>query len=284
MAEPTVCIVGSVNLDLIALCTTLPGPGETVIDGLFNQYPGGKGANQALAARRLGSDTTLIAAVGPDPASTAALELVRVAGVDLSRLVVLEGETTGVALIVVDASGENQIAVASGANMRLSPKHVDVTGFDAVLCQLEIPDDAITEAASQAEGLFCVNTAPARTLAQEVIDRADVLIANEGEYRSLFAQLGGFTGLLVVTHGADGAEAFRDGQLIANVAPPVVDAVDAVGAGDAFCGALVDSLARGHEVDYALARANAAGAMTASRRGAQPAIPTAAEVDELMGR
>jgi len=281
MGESNICVVGSVNLDLVAVCATLPGPGETVVGAEFHRYPGGKGANQALAAQRLGSNVGLAAAVGSDPAAES-LELLRVAGVDLSRVVVLEHESTGVALIVVDGAGENQIAVASGANMALSPEHIDVTGFDAVLCQFEIPDEVVVEAARQAGGLFCVNTAPARVLASEIIERADVIIANEGEYRTLAGQLDGFAGLLVVTHGPDGAEALRNGTVIAQGVPPQVDAIDAVGAGDAFCGALVHSLARGDGIEDALARASAAGAITVSRSGAQPAIPTAAEVEHVM--
>jgi len=282
MSESTVCVVGSVNLDLVAVCSSLPGPGETVVDARFNQYPGGKGANQALAARRLGSDVTLIAAVGSDPAATEALELLRVAGVDLSRVIVLDHESTGVALIVVDGSGENQIAVASGANLALSPADMDVGGFDAVLCQFEVRDDVILEAARQAEGLFCVNTAPARVLGSEIISRADVVIANEGEYKTLADQLDGYRRLLVVTHGPRGAEAFIDGELVARAVPPKVLAIDAVGAGDAFCGALVHALVRDDGIEHALALASAAGAITASRRGAQPSIPTAAEVEKIL--
>ncbi|GMQ97791.1 MAG: ribokinase [Acidimicrobiia bacterium] len=282
MAESTVCVVGSVNLDMVAVCATLPGPGETVVDAQLNRYPGGKGANQALAARRLGSDVTLVAAVGSDPAATEALELLRVAGVDLSRIIVFDREPTGIALIVVDGSGENQIAVASGANMALSPGDIDVSGFDAVLCQFEIRDEVVLEAARQTEGLFCVNTAPARVLEPEIIARADVIIANDGEHRALADQLGRFTGLLVVTHGPRGAEAFQNGGLIAQAVPPDVEAMDTVGAGDAFCGALVSALVEGAEIESALARANAAGAITASRAGAQPAMPLLAEVERLL--
>jgi len=282
MSESTLCVVGSVNLDLVAVCASLPGPGETVVDARFNRYPGGKGANQALAAKRLGSDVTLIAAVGSDEAATEALDLLRVAGVDLSRIIVLDRESTGVALIVVDDSGENQIAVASGANMALSPEHIDVSGFDAVLCQFEVRSDVILEAARQADGLFCVNTAPARVLESEIIARADVIVANEGEYDMLAGQLDHFQGLLVVTHGPRSAEAFRDGKLVARAVPPKVHAVDAVGAGDAFCGALVHALARDEGIEHALALANAAGAITASRTGAQPSIPTAAEVEKIL--
>lgn len=282
MSESTVCVVGSVNLDLVAVCASLPGPGETVVDARFDRFPGGKGANQALAAQRLGSAVTLIAAVGPDEAATEALELLRGAGVDLSRIIILDHESTGVALIVVDGSGENQIAVASGANMVLSPEHIDASGFDAVLCQFEVRGDVILEAARQAEGLFCVNTAPARALESEIISRADVIIANEGEYKTLADQLDGYQRMLVVTHGPGGSEAFIDGELVARAMPPKVHAVDSVGAGDAFCGALVHALVRNEGIEHALALANAAGAITASRTGAQPSIPTAAEIARIL--
>jgi len=166
--------------------------------------------------------------------------------------------------------------------MALSPEYIDVSGFDAVLCQFEIRDEVVVEAARQAEGLFCVNTAPARVLASEIIARADVIVANEGEYDTLAGQLDRFQGLLVVTHGSRAAEAYSNGALVARITPPKVDAVDTVGAGDAFCGALVSSLAMGDGIDHALARASTTGAITASRSGAQPAIPTSAEVDQLM--
>ncbi len=261
-------MVGSVNIDLVVTSPRLPSPGETVTGGVFRTSPGGKGANQALAAKRQGASVTLIAAVGADPFAEQALELLRREGVDLSRVVEVD-EPTGVALIVVDGDGENQIAVASGANHSLEPSHVDASGFDAVLCQLEIRNDTLVEAAGQASGLFCLNAAPARAVPEPVLARADVVIANETERDRLRDQLSGFEGLLVVTRGADGAEAFRRGSRVATARSPHVDAVDAVGAGDAFCGTFVVEMARGLGEVRALTRACEAGAIAATRPGAQ---------------
>lgn len=275
-------MLGSINLDLVVAAPRLPSPGETVTQGVLSRYPGGKGANQALAAARQGADVTLIGAVGADELADPALELLRRDGVDLSALVTVEGDSTGVALIVVDAAGENQIAVAPGANHALTPDHVGVQGFDAVLCQLEIPDAAVVEAARQATGMFCLNAAPARELPQTVIDRADVVVVNEIERRTLQDQLEGFSGVIVTTLGADGAEARQEGTTIAKVAAPRVEVVDTVGAGDAFCGTLVVELARGLELEEAMRRACGAGAIATTRPGAQPSLPTVAELDGLI--
>ncbi len=275
---PRVCVVGSVNLDIVAVAPRLPAPGETVSDASLGRHPGGKGANQALAAKRQGAEVTLIAAVGRDSPADEALVLLRREGVDLSRLVTIPDVPTGVALIVVDANGENQITVAPGANRYLRPAQVKAAGFDAVLCQLEIRDDTVVEAARQATGLLCVNAAPARSLAPEVLERADVIIVNETERAALAGQLDRSAGVVVVTRGADGADALRNGTLIASAASPTVDAVDTVGAGDAFCGTLVVAMASGLTVAEALPRACRAGALAATRSGAQPSLPTAAEI------
>lgn len=275
---PTICVVGSVNLDLVAASPRLPAPGETVTGATFSRYPGGKGANQALAARRQGAEVTLIAAVGADPLADEALSLLRTEGVDLSRVVTVE-QPTGVALIVVDRNGENQITVAPGANRRLDPTQVEAGGFDAVLSQLEIRDDTVMEAARQATGLFCVNAAPARSLPGPVAERADVIIVNELEHETLRDQLDGCESLVVVTRGARGATAYRRGEPVGAAEPPPVEAIDTVGAGDAFCGTLVVALARGLELEPALVRACRAGAFAATRVGAQPSLPTAAEVE-----
>jgi ribokinase len=249
---------------------------------VYGQHPGGKGANQALAAQRQGAAVALIGAVGDDTTATEALAILRSEGVDLSRVVVTNEAATGVALIVVDAAAENQIAVAPGANHQLAPPSIDVSGFDAVLCQLEVTDAVVVEAARQATGLFCLNAAPSRPVPEEALGRADLVIVNETEHAMLADQLGHYGGLLVVTKGAAGAEAFRDGALVASARPPQVEAVDTVGAGDSFCGALVVALAQGAELDRALSRACTAGALAATRSGAQPSLPTAHEVESLL--
>lgn len=268
-SRPAVCVVGSVNVDLVVHGPRLPTPGETVTGGVFHQVPGGKGANQSLAARNHGASVTLIAAVGNDPLAEIGLGLLTEGGVDLSRVVTVPDQSTGVALIVVDQAGENQIAVAPGANRALRPGDLDLTGFDAVLCQLEIPDQTVVEAARRATGLFCVNAAPARPLPDEVLQRADAIIVNQSEHDLLADQLSSCRGLVVLTLGADGAVASRNGRRVASAKPPPVEVVDTVGAGDAFCGALVTDLARGTDIESALAGACVAGAEATTRTGAQ---------------
>ena len=273
-----VCVVGSVNMDLVVHTAKLPAPGETVTGGAFSQVPGGKGANQALAARRAGADVRLVAAVGDDAFGDAALDNLRRDGVDLSAVSVLEGESTGVALITVDAAGENLISVASGTNHQLQVVDTDIGACDVILSQLEIPDSAIIEAARQANGLFVLNVAPSRPVPPTVLARADVVIANQGEHTAMAEQLAEFQGLLVVTLGSRGAVAFERGREVARAEPPAVDVVNTVGAGDAFCGSFAVDLGRGLPVVEALSRACTAGALATTRHGAQGAMPTAAEV------
>lgn len=280
---PTVTVVGSINLDLVATCPRLPRPGETVLATDLARYPGGKGANQALAASRAGAAVTLLGAVGDDPEADAALSLLRDSDVDLSRLITSPAPT-GTALITVDERGENQIVVVPGANATLVADQVDASGADVVLCQLEIPHEAVVAACRTATGLFCVNAAPARPLGAEVLDRADVIIVNESEREALSDELAETSALVVVTLGAAGAKAYRSGRLAAEAAPPDVDPVDTVGAGDAFCGAFVTALGRGSGVATALSWGCAAGALATTRPGAQPSLPTAADIEGILNR
>jgi ribokinase len=276
-----IAVVGSVNLDLVAYCERLPDLGETVTGAVFERHPGGKGANQAVAAARLGADVALTAAVAVDDLADEALGYMEEAGVDLSGVVwVGEGEEhTGVAVILVDADGDNQIVVAPGANGRLRPSHVSVRGANAVLCQLEIPLDTVEEAARQATGLFCLNAAPAAVVPPPVLARADLVVVNSHEREELVDEP---VGLVAVTLGADGALLLESGEEVARARSPEVEAVDGTAAGDAFTACLVVSLLEGREREEALQRACAAGALAASRRGAQPSLPTAAEVDAIL--
>lgn len=278
---PAITVVGSVNLDLVATTSRLPKPGETITASELGRYPGGKGANQALAAQRAGSQVSLIAAVGNDPAAHEALQTLQESGVDLSGLVVTS-DPTGTALITVDEAGENQIVVFPGANGSLTPEDVAVSGADIVLCQLEIPLETVAAAAAT-EGLFCLNAAPATTVPKEIMERVDLLIVNEIERDHLGESLRDLSALVVVTMGAAGAKAFRSGRLVAEARPPPVVSVDAVGAGDAFCGALVTALAFERSVAAALEWACAAGALATTRRGAQPSLPMAKEIDAAAG-
>jgi len=269
---PRITVVGSVNLDLVARCERLPRPGETVTGATFTRVPGGKGANQALAAARLGASVRLVAAVGTDSFAEEALALLVAEGVEL-ELQRVEAPT-GVAVILVGDDGENVIAVALGANSKLAG--FELVESDAVLCQLEIPDEAVISAWEQSAGLFCLNAAPARPVSVD----ADLTVVNRFELETL----GRRDGLVAVTLGADGAILLENGEEVSRAAPPPVDAVDGTAAGDAFTACLVVSLVEGRDREDALRRACGAGAIAASRAGAQTSLPTAAEVDAILGR
>jgi ribokinase len=263
-------VVGSANVDLVARCERLPRPGETVSDAVFERIPGGKGANQAVAAARLGASTRFVGRIGADDLVLRSLER---EGVDTSGVVREAGES-GVALILVEAGGENMIVVAPGANARLRAEDAEVGEADAVICQLEIPDAAVLAAAAQAP-FFCLNASPARTTLEL---EPDLLVVNRYEYEVIGAR----GKLVALTLGAEGAVLLEAGREVARAVPPTVRALDATAAGDAFCAALVVSLLEGREREEALSRACAAGALAASRIGAQPSLPTAGEIDEIL--
>jgi ribokinase len=259
-------VVGSINLDLVARVERLPRPGETLSGASLERIPGGKGANQAVAAARLGARVHMVGRVGADVTAEEALAGLREAGVELDVREV--DAPTGIAIILVGGEGENQIVVVAGAN-------AVVGGFSTganVLCQLEIPDAALREARAQASWL-CINAAPARPLAVD----ADLVVANRYE-----AEVIGDQRLLAVTLGEEGAVLLEDGTEVARARPPRVEPVDGTAAGDAFTAALVVSLLEGRDREEALRRGCAAGAIAASRFGAQPSLPTADEVDAIL--
>ena len=272
MTGPRLTVVGSVNLDLVARAERLPRPGETVTGATFSRIPGGKGANQAVAAARLGAVVTFIACVGEDEFAEPALAGLREAGValDLKRT----QTTTGIALIAVDGSGENVIVVAPGANLDLHPEDVVLPDDDGVLCQLEIPIETVEHVALTAPGEFFLNAAPS----PQRVPAADITIVNHYELETLPSR----DGVIAVTLGAEGAIVLEDGVEVARAAPPAVEAVDGTAAGDAFTACLVVSLLEGRSRDEALRRACIAGALAASRFGAQTSLPTAEEVDALL--
>lgn len=279
-------VVGSINLDLVASGAPLPQAGETVTGARFAQHPGGKGANQALAARRLGAEVHMIGCVGDDALAEAALALLREDGVNVSGVMSEIGTPTGVALIAVSTEGENQITVASGANERVGPG--DAAGLpkcDVILCQLEVPVSAVTAAAEQAiqsGALMAINLAPAQNVPSELLRQADLLIVNEIEsecYGDVLHQSGG---MVALTLGGEGAVLFKNGQEIARVPAFPVQVVDTTGAGDTFCGALAVALAEGMQPEQALRFASAAGALAVTRPGAQPSLPRRAQVDEFL--
>jgi ribokinase len=267
---PRLTVVGSINLDLVVRAERLPRPGETVTGASFSRGPGGKGANQAVAAARLGAEVRMVGCVGSDAAADEALAGLREAEVEEGWVV--RDAPTGVALITVDGAGETTIVVAPGANELLHPDELELGDADTVLCQQEIPAETVARAAELAPRFF-LNAAPARPGAPD----AELTIVNRLELDAL----GERTGLVCLTLGAEGAVLLDDGAEVARAEPPRVEAVDGTAAGDAFTACLVVSLLEGRDRDEALRRACAAGALAASRPGAQSSLPTAEEVDTL---
>ncbi|MDN5796714.1 MAG: ribokinase [Intrasporangium sp.] len=264
-----VIVVGSLNVDLVTLVERHPRPGETVLGESVGRFAGGKGANQAVAARRSGADVTMVGAVGMDDAGDAYLR--RLADLGISTHVDrVDGAATGTAVISVDGAGENAIIVVPGANGVLDVRDIGAGPGDVVLLQLEIPLECVSQVAREshrAGARVVVNLAPYASLPDDVIALADPLVVNESE-AALLADSGLLPSSLLVTFGAAGA--MWDGERVDGVAVADDEVVDTVGAGDAFCGALVAALADGAPRGVALRRANAAGAAAVRWSGAQP--------------
>jgi len=290
---PRVLVVGSANIDLVAAVERLPAPGETVSEGTLLVTHGGKGANQAVAARRLGAEVRLLGCVGADASGAEIRAGLEAEGVGIAGLATAPDAATGTALIVVDARGQNQIAVAPGANRRLPPSAVerwetDFAWADVVLCQLETPVETVVRALELARArgkLTILNPAPVRDLDRSVWPLVDYLTPNESEA----ARLGGVSvagpeeAAVIVTLGARGALASGPaGDLVVPAFP--VTAVDTTAAGDAFNGALAVGLAEGAALWPALRLATAAAALACTKRGARPSLPGRAEVDALLDR
>ena len=284
-----IVVLGSLNVDLVARVDRLPAAGETLRAQDFAMVPGGKGANQALAARRAGADVRLFGCVGRDALAPVALTLLERDGVDLAGVAAVD-QPTGTALIAVDAKGENTIVVAMGANGAARATQVPdalLHPSATILLQLEIalPQVASLALRAGARGARVVlNAAPIAALDRPLLEAVDVLVVNRTEGEALAWQTGAATvedlcrayartpRTLVVTLGAEGALYTAQGNVIARRAP-VVDAIDAVGAGDAFTGALAAALDRGAPLDRAICEGLAAGALACTQRGAQAALP-----------
>jgi ribokinase len=289
-----IAIVGSCNVDFIVPVVALPAPGETVLGRDHLRAPGGKGANQAVAAARLGSPVSFVGCVGTDELAGTIRGALDGAGVDLTWLREVDGVPSGIALITVADGGENTIAVSPGANAHLGPEHIEAAGdlvssADVLLAQLEVPIEAVTAAARAATGKVLLNPAPARPLPDELLSAVDVLIPNRSELGVLTgapepttideaaALAKSLPGSVVVTLGADGALVV-DGDQVDHVPAVPVDAVDATGAGDAFCGALADGLARGATLVEAARWAVRVAGISTTQRGAQTGMPLRADV------
>jgi ribokinase len=278
-----VVVVGAVNVDLVVEAPRLPGPGETVVGAGMRTSGGGKGANAAVAAARAGADVLLVGAVGDDAHGDGALDELRAAGVDVTGVAVLPGVATGVALIVVDPVGENQIAVGAGANARVGdlPEGV-LDGAGCVLVSTEVPDTAVRAAvrAAGAAGVPCVlNPAPVTAAVRDLVGSGAVLTPN----RSELADLAGGSGpdsaaALRARHGAPVVVTLgRDGALVVDGAPelvgaPTVRAVDTTGAGDWFNGVLAAQLADGVPLTAAVRVAVTAASLAVQHPGARPAL------------
>ena len=296
-----VIVVGSINEDLVATVDHLPAAGETVTGGRFAQHHGGKGGNQAVAAARLGAPTWLVGAVGADPLGTEARAALEAEGVDVTELQTLPDQPTGVALILVDAAGENSIAVAGGANAALDPAHVGAAlgrlrpgPGDVVLVGHEIPTATATEALRLARGAGAttvLNPAPATGVTGEMLALTDVVTPNQGEAAELLAIEGGTQGMgadhlarlaggghVVVTLGGGGVLLVSKGAATP-IPAPAVTVVDTVGAGDTLNGALAAGLAAGLPVEAAVRRAVAAAALAVTRAGAREGMPTVRELE-----
>ncbi|QTC90396.1 ribokinase [Brevundimonas goettingensis] len=279
-----ITVVGSINLDFVASAPSLPAPGETVTGATLMRHPGGKGANQALAAEKLGAEVALIGRVGDDGMAGVALALMEDFGVDLAGVEVDIAAPTGVALIAVDPSGENQIVVAAGANHMVTPEQLPARIEGPLIVQLELPIATVEAAVGRAVGFVCANLAPAAPVSEALLRRADLIVVNEVEAEFYGDLLHHGGGRVVITQGARGAEMYQRGVKIAWASPPKITAVDATGAGDAFVGAITVALLDGMEPAEALKFACAAGAVAATRAGAQPSLPTRDEVEALLAK
>ncbi len=299
-----VVVVGSSNTDMVVPVPHIPGVGETVLGEDLIIAPGGKGANQAVAAARLGAEVVFIGAVGSDDFGQKAIKGLKADGIDTSYIKIVDGTPSGVALIMVDPSGNNSIAVSPGANSRLFPEDIELSSTALqnariMLTQLEVPLDTVATALELGRKMGCVTMlnpapAPATGLPSDIISQVDMITPNEVEARALVGRdmpaedlakalldLGVKT--VILTLGERGALVAQQDKLVA-MEPFVVSPVDTTAAGDAFSGALAVAIAEGLELIDAVRFANAAAALSVTKMGAQPSMPTRAELETFLSR
>jgi ribokinase len=300
-----IVVVGSINMDLMLRCPRLPQPGETVLGTDFRTEPGGKGANQAVAAARLGARVALVGCVGDDDFGARAIAGLRAEGVDLAHLSVIEGCATGVAMVQVDDHGQNSIALGPGANHALTATHVDsaarlIAEAGLLICQLETPLSAVQRAIeiAHAAGVpVLLNPAPAQPLPVSMLRQIDLLVPNESEAAALSGvpvrgQTGAAEaaaqlvragcGAVLVTLGPEGL-ILLDGEGCHHHPAHAVCALDTTGAGDAFIGALAAARVDGQDLRSAIDVAQRAAAFSVQRRGAQASMPTHGDLRATIG-
>jgi ribokinase len=297
---PSIVVIGSLNRDLVVTAPKLPLPGETIHGIDYSQHNGGKGANQAVALARLGQRVSMVGCVGNDADGSALISALEDDSVNtdwISRT----SSLTGVAIITIDANGENSIVVVSGANGDLDESAIDaaapaIAAADIVLAQLEVPISTVARAFRHATGTVVLNPAPASRVDAHFLRPVDYLVPNRTELATLserdipenddeiLACVGAleFDGVVIVTLGSDGAIAVRDGSIVGKSAPPHVDVIDTVGAGDAFCAGFCDALARDVRLPEAITWATACGSLATTRSGAQTSMPNTPEVTTLL--
>jgi ribokinase len=294
-----ILVIGSANMDLVVTVPRHPEIGETILGSDFSIFPGGKGANQAVAAARLGGSVRMLGRVGADSFGVQLRQSISSDGVDTSLIQVDPTTPSGVALITVDADGDNTIVVVSGANGKVTEEDIQaaesaITDASILLMQLELPLQAVEQAVRLAklhDVKIVLNPAPALDLPGELLGSVDYLIPNQNELAMLTgmdstdASIGMLLGLgvknLVVTLGEDGA-ILAAGQHQTHIPAFRVDAVDATAAGDAFVGAFAVALGEGLEIQQAVLWGNAAGALSVTRPGAQPSLPTRRELEDFI--
>lgn len=303
-ARPKVMVIGSFNMDLSMRTPYMPAAGETILGGPFTTGPGGKGANQAVAAARLGAQTTMLVKLGQDVFGDTAAHNLQNEGISTDYILRTPDAHTGVAFIIVDDAGENMIVVASGSNFAVTPADVEqaraaIEAADILLMQLEIPLDAVTAAARIAHAagvIVMLNPAPGQALPEELLRMVDVLTPNETETQIITGMpvtsveeaeaasahlMRAGVGAVVITLGAKGALVASSSGTV-RVPGYSVSVVDTTGAGDAFSGALAVALAEGKSLEQAAAFANATAALQVTKPGTAPAMPHRAEVDALV--
>ena len=300
-----IVVVGSLNMDLVVRVPHMPIPGETVLGNDFQNIPGGKGANQAVGAARMGARVTMIGKVGNDEFGKALTKNLANEGVGISHISVDEKEATGIAMITLDQNGQNSIVVASGANMALKPEDIrtawkKISDIDVLVMPLEVSLECVEEAvrlATESSVKVILNPAPAQKLSDDLLKKVDVLVPNESETSLLTglavesiedakiaakSLLEKGAGAIVLTLGSRGALLISENQPAIISTPYKVNVVDTTAAGDSFVAALSVVIVEGLPLENALRQATAAGALAVTKMGAQPCMPTKKEVNELM--